>query len=137
MFGNLTRLKGVNLEYANLEKANLKGTGLDRSFLRGAKLPYKKITPIIEDIHQKVYETASKPDALNMSNWHICETTHCRAGWVITLAGETGKKLEEMLGTVTAAALIYMASDPELEQIPDWFASNEDALADMERLASQ
>jgi hypothetical protein len=31
--------------------------------------------------------------------------------------------------------LIYLASDPQLNRIPDFFASDEDAMADMKRLA--
>ena len=43
--------------------------------------------------------------------------------------------MEFCLGTPAAAALIYQASDPTLERIPDFYASNADALADMKRLA--
>jgi hypothetical protein len=39
------------------------------------------------------------------------------------------------VGTPAAAAMIYMRSDPELESIPDFYANNDDALADMKRLA--
>jgi hypothetical protein len=72
-----------------------------------------------------------------MGTWHKCETTHCRAGWVITLAGDAGKAMEFCMGTPAAAALIYLASDPTLERIPDFYASNEAALADMKHLAEQ
>ena len=34
-----------------------------------------------------------------------------------------------------AAALIYAKSDPQMERVPDFYASNETALADMKRLA--
>ena len=33
------------------------------------------------------------------------------------------------------AALIYMASDPKLDKIPDFHSTNEHALVDMKRLA--
>lgn len=90
----------------------------------------------IKNIHQAVYDAASQPGALEMGSWHHeCGTTHCRAGWVVTIAGEGGKALEYALGTPAAAALIYIASDPNLERIPDFYASNESALADMKRLA--
>ncbi|MGB0405020.1 MAG: hypothetical protein ACPGDB_02385, partial [Fusobacterium sp.] len=36
----------------------------------------------IENIHQKVLEAVTTDNALDMSDWHTCETTHCRAGWV-------------------------------------------------------
>jgi len=70
-----------------------------------------------------------------MSDWHTCETTHCRAGWAITLAGDAGKALEDKIGPAAAAAAIYIASDPKLERIPDFHCSNETAMADMKRLA--
>lgn len=58
------------------------------------------------------------------------------AGWVVHLAGPAGYALQWALGgTSAAAAVIYMASDPSLEKIPDFFSSNDAALADMERLA--
>jgi len=91
-------------------------------------------TPIIENIHQVVYAAASAPKALNMSDWHTCDTTHCRAGWVVTLAGEAGRALEEATTTLHAAMRIYRASDPTW-RMSDFFASNESALADMKRLA--
>jgi len=54
---------------------------------------------------------------------------------VITLAGDAGRALEWAMGTSAAAAVIYMASDPTLEKIPDFYCDNETALADMARLA--
>lgn len=39
------------------------------------------------------------------------------------------------MGTNAAAALIYYASDPSLDRVPNWYASDADALADMARLA--
>ena len=70
-----------------------------------------------------------------MGNWHSCETAHCRAGWVVTLAGEAGKALEWAIGTPAAAAVIYMSSDPELEKIPNFYCNHETAMADMKRLS--
>jgi hypothetical protein len=91
--------------------------------------------PVIPDIHHAVYEAASQPNALDMSQWH-CGTTHCRAGWVVTLAGDAGKELEAATSTPFAAMQIYRASDPTWA-MSDFFASNADALADMKRLAEQ
>ena len=126
-------LRGANLRSANLRDANLRGANLSDADLRGAD---GQICPVtIPDIHKKVYEAASQPAALNMGDWHTCDTTHCRAGWVVHLAGDGGRALEWMLGTSTAAALIYVASDPSLEKIPDFYCDNAVALADMARLA--
>ena len=39
------------------------------------------------------------------------------------------------MGTPAAAALIYMASDPNMQRVPDFYADNATALEDMRRLA--
>ncbi len=125
-------LRDADLRGADLSDADLRGADLSCADLRGADLsdcPAK-----IPDIHKAVFEAASAPGALGMGQWH-CGTTHCRAGWVVTLAGDGGKVLEWAMGTPAAAAMIYLASDPKLEKMPDFYASNEAALADMKRLA--
>lgn len=94
-----------------------------------------KNIPQIENIHAAVFAAASAPFAFSMNAWHRCETTHCRAGWVVTLAGEAGAMLEREFGTPRAAELIYMASDPSLNFIPDFYCDDDEALADMRRLA--
>ena len=125
-------LGGADLRGANLRGANLRGADFSDAYLRGANLGGLPVK--IKDIHKTIYAAASKDGALDMDSWH-CGTTHCRAGWVIQLSGEAGKALEWAIGTPTAAALIYMASDPKLEKIPDFYATNEEALEDMKRLA--
>ena len=137
-------LSGANLSGANLRDANLRDANLRDAYLSDAKLSgaylrgaYLSDVPIIENIHQTIYEAASKPNALNMNQWHTCETTHCRAGWTTSLAGAGGAALEFALGPSYAAALIYIASDPALDKIPDFHATNEDALEDMKRRAEQ
>ena len=89
----------------------------------------------MKNIHQLIYKAVSEPNALAMADWHTCETTHCRAGWVTHLAGEEGKELEEFFGTALAASKIYRASSEH--KVPLWrfFENAEDAMADMKRLA--
>jgi hypothetical protein len=90
--------------------------------------------PVIENIHQRVYAAASNPTALDMSDWHTCSNTHCRAGWVVHLTGDAGYALERFHNTPLAAQLIYRASGSPIN--PDrFYDNNEDALADMKRLA--
>jgi hypothetical protein len=73
-----------------------------------------------------------------MGDWHTCETTHCRAGWVEHLAGEAGKKLREMTSHTFAAMQIYHKSCPEIPVSPTrFFVSNEEAMADMKRCAEE
>jgi hypothetical protein len=92
--------------------------------------------PTIPDIHKAIYAAASAPGALEMDSWHTCEQSHCRAGWAVALAGENGKALERFYNTELAAMMIYDASDPDFKINPArFYDSNEDALADMKRLA--
>ena len=92
--------------------------------------------PVIEDIHKKVYEAASQPCALKMSAWHSdCGTAHCRAGWVVTLAGEEGAALEEATSTEFAAMAIYAASSDVKVSPTEFYLSNEEALEHMKELA--
>jgi len=130
-------LRGADLSGADLSGANLSGADLSGADLSGADLSDKglKGVPVIPKIHQTVFDAVSQPQALHMESWHKCETTHCRAGWVVTLAGEGGKALEWAMGTPAAAAIIYLASDPKIEKIPNFYANNTNALADMKRLA--
>ncbi len=136
-------LRGADLRGANLSRADLSDAVLSRADLRGADLSGANLSggldgvPFIKDIHQAVYAAASQPNGLDMSTWHTCDTTHCRAGWVVTLAGDAGKAMEWCLGTPAAAAFIYLKSDPNIGRIPDFYASSENALDDMKRLAEQ
>jgi hypothetical protein len=92
--------------------------------------------PIIENIHQRILEAVSAPDhALNMGHWHICDTTHCRAGWVTFMAGEAGKKLEEATSTAFAAMQIYHKSSPIRVSPVRFYEDNEKAMEDIKRCA--
>ena len=70
-----------------------------------------------------------------MSAWHTCETTHCRAGWVVTLAGEKGKELEKKTSTLFAAMMIYKESSPIRVLPARFFDSNIKAMDDIKRCA--
>jgi len=93
------------------------------------------VIPKLENIHTKVFAAVSHPGALDMSTWHTCETTHCRAGWVVALAGEEGAKLEKYHNTLLAALLIYRESSPHKVAPMRFFESNEKAMEDMKRMA--
>ena len=134
---NLTEadLTEADLTEANLTCVNLTEVNLTCANLTEVNLTWADWVPKIKNIHQTVYEAASKPKALEMADWHTCETTHCRAGWVVHLAGNAGRVMEGVYGTGSAAALIYMVSDPSMKRVPNWTDTNENALADMKRLA--
>ncbi len=69
-----------------------------------------------------------------MKSWHTCATTHCRAGWAITIAGEEGRFLESTYGPSAAGALIYAASRPNMP-VPDFHCSDEEAMEDLRKCA--
>ncbi len=131
-------LRWANLCGADLRDANLCGADLCGADLCGADLRDASLPKIIHvpNIHKAVYDAVMAPGhSLEMTQWHTCESTHCRAGWVVILAGEAGGMLEGFVGPATAAALIYQASDPGLEKIPDFYCTNGEAMADIKRLA--
>ena len=128
-----TQLRGADLRYANLTATNLSGVDLSGADLRGAKgLPTTAIVPDIDAAILAAIEADGC--ALQMSEWHTCETAHCRAGWAIHLAGKAGAALEARFGANVAGALIYAASRPDMP-VPDWFVDDAEALADLRRCA--
>jgi hypothetical protein len=108
-------------------------SGDDLSGVRG--LP--KTVPLVENLNTKILSAIEDGGKLEMHTWHTCETTHCRAGWTIILAGSCGCLLEELLGPDVAASLITHASCPWMERVPDWFATNAGALADIRACAAK
>ena len=91
----------------------------------------------VDSIHQRIYEVASQPNALDMCCWHkSCGTAHCRAGWAIELAGHKGYFLEQATSPAFAAMVIYdKNSKIPMSEVPNFSASNAEALADMKRMA--
>lgn len=90
--------------------------------------------PVVECIDAKILAAIEAGGRLDMSNWHSCETTHCRAGWAITLAGAPGAALEAKYGAFRAGHMIYRASTG---RAPHFFATDERALADIRRCAAE
>lgn len=102
-------------------------------------------TPIIKNIHQKVLQAVTD-GKLKMDTWHAddaknengeyCGTTHCRAGWVIALAGKAGVEMESIFGTENTALQIYHKSSPNINVSPvKFYNSNEVAMEDIKRCA--
>jgi hypothetical protein len=129
-------LRGANLANANLTNANLSSAYLVDADLFGANLfsanlsgaKYKGV-PIVRGLDAKILKLIESGDGeLNMAAWHTCKTAHCRAGWAVVLAGDVGHKLEAKIGTAAAGALIYHRSTG---RVPNFYASDEDALADI------
>jgi len=124
-------LSDANLRYADLSDANLRYADLSNANLRYAK----SITaPAIEDLDGRILKAIEAGGKLEMGQWHTCETTHCRAGWAIHFAGDFGKSLEDRIGPSAAGALIYWAS---CKRIPNFFATNEEAMEDIKKGAAK
>jgi hypothetical protein len=124
-------LNGAYLGGAYLGGVDLRGVDLRRVDLRGADL--LKIKNIDAAILAAI---DARGNELRMSSWHTCGTTHCRAGWAIHLAGDAGYKLEKVVGSAAAGALIYAASRPD-KPVPDFIASDAVALADLRACAAE
>ena len=123
-------LSGADLSWADLRWANLTGANLSGVYFSGADIPK------VERLHAKIMEAINSGGKLEMHTWHTCETTHCRAGWAIQLSGVEGKRLENQVGSCAAGALIFAASYPD-QRVPDFYANNKDAMADIERCAKE
>ena len=138
-----SNLRGSNLSGSDLSGSDLRGSNLRGSDLSGSRgLTIEQITgppfeiPKLENIHRTLLAAITKEGCrLDMKRWHTCETTHCRAGWIIAMAGDKGKELEEHIGTPAAAFRIYLESDPTMGRMPNWYASDEQALAEIKRNA--
>jgi hypothetical protein len=154
-------LAGADLAGANLAGANLAGAIAVPSSTEKADPPepyvrattpeqqraraaaraerYRKRNPevpVVEQLDAKILAVIeAKPESFEMGQWHsACGTSHCRAGWAITLAGEQGKKLEEEHGPHLAGRMIYLASTG---RSPHFFATNERALEDIRACAAE
>ena len=125
----------INLGEADLSGAYLREADLGEADLSGANLGEADI-PLLPNIDAAILEAVEKDgNKLDMSEWHVCRTTHCRAGWAIHLCGDAGYALEKAVGSSAAGALIYAKSRPD-KPIPNFMASDEDALADMRACAA-
>jgi hypothetical protein len=88
------------------------------------------VEPATPALHSLVL-TGVQEKGIDMSTWH-CGTTHCRAGWAITVA-PLGLQLEKHLGPELAGRVVYLASTG---YSPDFFCSNEEAFEDIKRCAA-
>ena len=89
--------------------------------------------PVVERLDAKILERIEGGAGLEMGSWHTCETTHCRAGWAVHMAGEAGYALERLYGPQRTGRMIYTAS---VGRVPHFFASNERALEDLREQAA-
>ena len=127
-------LADANLADANLARANLARANLAGANLAGAKWGDLSAFPLIENLDAKILAAIEAGGELNMRDWHTCDTTHCRAGWAIHLAGDAGRVMERLLGPSIAGAYLYQRSTG---RVPNFYATNDEALADMREQAAK
>jgi len=72
-----------------------------------------------------------------MSAWHTCETTHCRAGWFVHLAGEDGYKLEKETSTLFAAMQIHKVSTGKSISPCEFYVSNKESMELIKKAAEE
>ena len=151
----------ANLAGADLADANLAGADLadaknvpDGTSVSAPAEPYQRDTrpaaeryaeraakfrernpdvPVVPALDAKILAAVESGGGLEMGTWHACETTHCRAGWAVHLAGEKGYELESKYGSGRAGRMIYTAS---VGRVPHFFASNAAALEDLKAQAA-
>jgi len=134
---NNARLRDVDLNGSKINTKGLNGADLSGVNLGSNNLSDIYWIPKIANIHSTLYSVALAASKIDMNYWHKgaeASDAHDLARWIVLMA-PSGYVLEGIMGTSTAAALIYMASDPSLERVPDFYAANEDTLANLKMLA--
>ena len=105
-------LTGADLTDADLTRADLTRAVLTRADLTRADLtdavglPLPTPDEAAERIRAVAQAALASDNALHMSTWHKCETSHCIAGWAIHLAGPVGYVLEKAVGAPTAGLML-------------------------------
>ncbi len=147
--GSRANLADAYLARANLADARLIPEGIEKKdppepYVRGRNIDYEPHAqkyrerhpdvPVVEGLDGKILNAVTAGGGkLDMGGWHTCQTTHCRAGWAIHLAGEAGYKLEAEVGPQRAGTMIYRASTG---RVPHFFATTERALEDIKACAA-
>ena len=140
-------LRDADLSNADLSNADLTGADLSGAKLRDADLSEANLSdtildwdaiPLVPNVDAVILSAIEAGGGLEMADWYITSgTTHTWARWAVVLAGDAGRELEKRFGTNAAASLIYAKSSPLGSRVPDWFADNETALADIRKRAQQ
>ena len=75
----------------------------------------------------------------DMGRWHQkhgCKTAHCEAGWLVHLHPQ-GYALEEALNSTEAAATVIVRVSRPNAPLPNFYATNEQAMAFIEARAEE
>lgn len=125
-----TSLRGCILRDVNFNRVEMREVDFSLADLRGARFNYAvpKVSKLWSRIHEAIHEPKR---CLTMRDWHHYtidgKEAHCLAGWAVTLAGDEGQRLEELVGTAAAGALLFHATYPEAIT-PDFFGDVGDTI---------
>jgi hypothetical protein len=126
--GQRAALRGADLRGADLRGADLRGADLSSADLRGADLRGAIGLPIAADAPTRLLAVAqaalASPDALEMSSWHKCETTHCICGWAEHLGGPLAELIIRTQGNDLGGLMLL-----GVEAHAHFYTSNEKARA--------
>ena len=125
-------LRETDLHHSDLRECYLRGCNLSGSDLREARWSHDLLPsiPVIRNIDRAILAAIEAGGKLEMRR-----LTQCRGAWAILFAGAVGLAYKKSLGVNTAAALIYAASRPGM-RVPNFYASNEDAMKDLRACAA-
>jgi len=127
-------LAGCDLSGLNLRKLDMRGADLSEANLSGTILDWDEI-PLVPNLDAAILAVIEAGGQLDMNRWHTCDNTHSWAGWAVVLAGKAGEDLEILIGTNAAASLICTKSGSHGSCVPNWYANDEEALADIKKWA--
>lgn len=130
------RLTGAMLVEANLQDADLRGAEMSNCELSGARLGGSMLLEVEAkpDLVSRIYRVVKdQPERLDMTTWHTCDTTHCLAGWAVSLHPQ-GESLVSKLTIDPAAAIIFNACCGE---VPNFYSSKRAAMQWLERVAAR
>ena len=126
----------INCDFRAVKSIN--SIDFDKSRFTDCKFPEN--IPTVKRIESKLYDTITSEN-LDMGDWHSeCGTTHCIAGWIVTLAKMEN---EENIDPIAVLGLEYDYSTPGLASfiyakssrsgvIPDFFTDDNSAMAGLE-----
>jgi hypothetical protein len=136
---NGANLRGANFRFANLQNADLRHANLQHAIFQGANLDGALLDYQIEEgLLLKVAQHALQDGALNMSDWHTCDTTHCIVGWAEHLSTKTyilaethGHQIAGLLTLGHEAHKYFWASNEDARKfLQSVVAANDERLAE-------
>ncbi len=125
---------GASFDGARFDGASFVGASFDKETIE--KFIKDFTVPSIPDLDSQLLDILRESGKkLDMANVHVCDTTHCRAGWYCHFTAE-GKRLEAQLGWWLAGLLLYRAAHPDRDDVPNFFGGNAEAMESIESSAA-